>query len=66
MKNFETEYKELQAIVEKLEKGEVNLDSSIDQFKKGMVLLTSLRLQLKKVENELKELDVKLAEDSEQ
>ena len=32
MKNFEAEYKELQAIVEKLEKGEVNLDSSIYQF----------------------------------
>jgi exodeoxyribonuclease VII small subunit len=66
MKNFETEYKELQTIVEKLEKGEVYLDASIDQFKKGMELLTSLRSQLKKVENELKELDVKLTEDSEQ
>jgi len=63
MKNFEAEYKELQAIVEKLEKGEVNLDSSIDQFKKGMTLLGSLRSQLKKVENELSELDVKLTSD---
>lgn len=63
MKNFESEYKELQGIVEKLEKGEVNLDASIDQFKKGMEILKSLRSQLKKVENELKELDVKLADD---
>lgn len=63
MKDFESEYKELQGIVEKLEKGEVNLDASIDQFKKGMEILKTLRSQLKKVENELKELDVKLADD---
>lgn len=63
MKDFESEYKELQGIVEKLEKGEVNLDASIDQFKKGMEILKSLRSQLKKVENELKELDVKLVDD---
>ncbi len=60
MANFEEQYGELQKIVEDLEKGEVGLEQSIGQFKKGMTLLKSLRKQLEKVENELKEIDVDL------
>ncbi|GEM_PF-4183876 len=57
MATFEEQYKELQTIVEGLEKGDVGLEQSIGQFKKGMTILKSLRGQLEKVENELKEID---------
>lgn len=58
--SFEEEYKELQTIVEGLEKGEIGLEQSIGQFKKGMILLKGLRKQLEKVENELKTIDVEI------
>lgn len=61
--SFESEYTELQAIVDKLEKGEVGLEDSISQFKKGITLLKGLRKQLEKVENELKVIDVDLEDD---
>jgi len=60
MASFEEQYKDLQLIVEGLEKGDVGLEQSIGQFKKGMTLLKSLRGQLEKVENELKEIDIDL------
>jgi exodeoxyribonuclease VII small subunit len=63
MKSFEEQYKELQSIVEGLEKGEVDLEKSITQFKKGLELLKSLRGQLSKVENELKEIDTNFSEE---
>lgn len=64
--SFESEYTELQLIVEKLEKGDVGLEESIGQFKKGITLLKSLRKQLEKVENELKEIDIGLEQYQEQ
>lgn len=63
MPSFEEQYNELQAIVEHLESGEVGLEQSLTQFKKGTILLKSLRAQLKKVENELKTIDVVVADD---
>lgn len=63
MKSFEEQYNELQSIVEGLEKGEVDLEKSINQFKKGLELLKSLRGQLSKVENELKEIDTNFSEE---
>lgn len=63
--SFESEYTELQQIVEKLEKGEVGLEDSISQFKKGIILLKGLRKQLEKVENELKVIDVDIEREHE-
>ena len=34
--DFEKSMEELEAIVAKLEKGELNLDGSVDEFEKGM------------------------------
>lgn len=34
--NFEKSMEELEAIVAKLEKGELNLDESVEEFEKGM------------------------------
>ena len=58
MSSFEEQYKELSTIVETLEKGDNGLEHSIGQFKRGLDLLKTLRKQLEKVENELKEIDV--------
>lgn len=64
MPSFEEQYKELQEIVEQMETGEVGLEQSLTQFKHGMVLLKSLRSQLKKTENELKTIDIEFSKEA--
>ncbi len=59
--SFEQQYKELQGIVTALETGESSVEEAMGQFKKGMTLLKSLKSQLEKVENELREIDTEVA-----
>ena len=50
-KSFEQSMSELQSIVEKLEKGEVNLDEAIEEFQKAMELIRTCDSKLKEAEN---------------
>ncbi len=50
-KSFEQSMSELQSIVEKLEKGEVNLDDAIVEFQKAMELIRNCDSKLKEAEN---------------
>ena len=50
-KTFEENMIELQNIVEKLEKGDVNLDDAIEEFQKAMVLIKSCDSKLKEAED---------------
>lgn len=50
-KTFEENMVELQSIVEKLEKGDVNLDDAIEEFQKAMVLIKSCDSKLKEAED---------------
>ena len=49
-KTFEENMTELQAIVEKLENGDVNLDEAIGEFEKAMSLIKSCDTKLKEAE----------------
>ena len=49
-KRFEENMTELQAIVEKLENGDVNLDEAIGEFEKAMSLIKSCDTKLKEAE----------------
>ena len=49
--SFEDNLKELEAIVEKLEKGDVPLDNAIEEFKKAMSLVKSCDDKLKEVQD---------------
>lgn len=49
-KTFEENMAELQGIVEKLEKGEVNLDDAIVEFEKAMDLIKKCDGKLKEAE----------------
>ena len=49
-KTFEENMTELQAIVEKLENGDVNLDEAIGEFEKAMSLIKSCDAKLKEAE----------------
>ena len=50
-KSFEQSMSELQSIVEKLEKGEVNLDDAIVEFQKAMELIRNCDSKLKEAED---------------
>ena len=49
-KTFEENMTELQAIVEKLENGDVNLDDAIVEFQKAMELIKNCDSKLKEAE----------------
>ena len=49
-KTFEENMTELQGIVEKLEKGDINLDDAIVEFEKAMNLIKSCDAKLKEAE----------------
>ena len=51
--NFEETLKELEEIVQKLEKGEFNLDESIKEFEKGMELSKSASKYLEDAEKKI-------------
>lgn len=53
---FEKSLAKLEEIVEKLEKGDVDLDESIELFEKGMNLLNDLKEYLGKAESKIQKL----------
>jgi exodeoxyribonuclease VII small subunit len=60
-RNFESSLKELESIVEKLEKGEISLEESLGLYEQGITLVKFCNSQLnaaeKKIEILQKELD---------
>lgn len=52
-KSFEEAISELEAIVAKLEKGELSLDESIDVFQKGMELSRYCNKRLDEIEKKI-------------
>ena len=54
--NFEESMKDLKVIVEKLEKGEQNLEKSIQLFEQGVEISKRLNDQLKNAEKKVSEL----------
>lgn len=53
-KNFETQLKRLQAIVDSLENGELALEKSVALYKEGMTLSKECRTQLENARNEIR------------
>ena len=54
--NFEESMKDLELIVEKLEKGEQNLEKSLQLFEEGVEISKKLNDQLKNAEKKVNEL----------
>ena len=54
--NFEESMKDLELIVEKLEKGEQNLEKSLQLFEEGVEISKKLNDQLKTAEKKVSEL----------
>lgn len=52
-KNFEKSLNELEEIVEKLERGEMSLDDSIEIFQKGVTLSRDLSKMLDEIEKKI-------------
>lgn len=52
-KNFENSLNELEEIVEKLERGEMSLDESIEIFQKGVTLSKDLTKMLDEIEKKI-------------
>lgn len=52
-KNFEKSLSELEEIVEKLERGEMSLDDSIEIFQKGVTLSKDLSKMLDEIEKKI-------------
>ncbi len=55
--SFEDRFKELQALVEQFERGEVPLAESLKLFKEGMTLVSSLEAELKATEQTLETIE---------
>ena len=51
--NFETNMEQLEKIVQELEKGDLNLDDSINKFEEGMKLSKSASDYLEKAEKKI-------------
>ena len=54
--NFEDSLKALEAIVEQLESGEIDLEKSVELYEKGMLLKNNCEAKLKKVELQIKKI----------
>jgi len=52
-KKFEEKLKELESIVEELEKGDIDLDSSINKYTKAMKLVKECDNELKTIEEQI-------------
>ena len=61
--NFEKQMQKLQEIVEKLEKGDVQLDESLSLYEEGLKLSKNLKKQLTDFEKKIAELNVEEADD---
>lgn len=55
--SFEDQFKNLQTIVEKFERGDVPLSESLALFKEGMTLVTALEKELKATEQTLETIE---------
>lgn len=53
VKEFESTFKELNAIVEKMEKGGLSLNDSLKQFEQGIALIRDCQSLLKKAEQQI-------------
>ena len=51
--NFENAYQELEAIVERMERGEQDLESSLSDFERGVVLMKHCHGVLKEAEQKV-------------
>lgn len=51
--SFEENVKELETIIEELEKGEIDLDSSIEKYTKAMKLISTCEKKLNEVEEKV-------------
>jgi exodeoxyribonuclease VII small subunit len=56
--NFSTAYNQLQEIASKFEKDEIDLESSIPQFKKAAELVKYLKKRLSEIENQIEEINL--------
>lgn len=56
--NFEQSLEEVQRIIDAIEHGEVSLEDSIEQYARGMQLITRCRQLLDKAESRIKQLTV--------
>lgn len=61
--NFEQALTELEAIVERMEKGELTLEDSLAQFERGITLARSCQEALKKAEQKVELLVSRAGED---
>lgn len=51
--DFDAQLKELEALVQQMERGELTLDESLAQFERGIALLRSCETQLKAAEQKV-------------
>ncbi len=61
--DFDSQLKELEALVLQMERGELGLDESLAQFERGIALLRSCETQLKAAEQKVQILSQKNGED---
>jgi exodeoxyribonuclease VII small subunit len=54
--NFEDSIKQLKAIVEQIEQGEIPLQDSLDQYEKGMTLIKHCRTILQQAEERIEKI----------
>tara|TARA_B110000263_G_C15297326_1_gene506178 strand:+ start:1946 stop:2182 length:237 start_codon:yes stop_codon:yes gene_type:complete len=54
--NFEDSLKALEAIVEQLESGEIDLEKSVELYEKGIFLKNNCEKKLKKIELQIKKI----------
>lgn len=62
--SFEVQMEELEALIEKIEAGEVGLEESIKAYERGVDLIKSCRVVLGQAEQRVEELSRKLLDDS--
>jgi len=60
-KSIEEMYRELKAIVDRFEEEEVDLEKSLKEFRKGLVLAEKLKKRLSQLRNEIEEISAKNA-----
>ncbi len=58
--NLESAFKQLEKIIDELNKGNLDIEESLEKFKKGVALIKACREQLKKAENEFLKLKKEL------
>lgn len=58
-------YEELQDIVSQFENEDINLESSVEKFKRGLELSTYLQKKLNSIKTEVEEVKAKFNQDSE-